>query len=105
MKFTGLIVFGLLLQLLSFNTGSYAHAEKDQCSKGDHHYILVVQNCGVIRLFSENDEFKLRRQPLAFFSKFNNRTAFYADAQLNYKYSGPKKESCPLRYQLCVLRL
>jgi hypothetical protein len=105
MKFSGLIVFGLLLQLLSFNAGSYAHAEKDQCSKGDQHHLIVVQNCGVVRLFSENDDFKLRRQPLSFFSRFNNGRNFYADSQLNYKYSGPKKESCPLRYQLCVLRL
>lgn len=105
MKFTGLIVFGLLLQLLAFNTDSYAHAEKDQCSKGDHHHLIVVQNCGVVRLFNENEDFKLRRQPLSFFSKANNRIAFYADAPLNYKYSGPKRESCPLRYQLCVLRL
>lgn len=105
MKFTGLIVFGLLLQLLSFNAVSYAHAEKDQCSKGDQHHLIVVQNCGVVRLFSENDDFKLRRQPLSFFSRFNSRRNFYADAQLNYKYSGSKKETCPLRYQLCVLRL
>lgn len=105
MKFTGLIVFGLLLQLLSYGNCGYAHKQNDQFSKGDHHYAMVVQNCGVVRLFSENEEFQLRKQPHLLFSKFNKRAAFFADAQLNYKYSGPKKESCPLRYQLCVLRL
>jgi hypothetical protein len=105
MKFTGLIVFGLLLQLLSFNTASYAHAEKDQCSSGDQHHFLVVQNYGVIRLFSENEDFKLRRQPISFYYKGAGHVAIGTDVQSNYKYSGPKKESCPLRYRLCVLRL
>ena len=105
MKFFGIIVFGVLLQLISLEKAAAANQSHDTFS-GDYHYHfeIVVQAESWDALNNPDPETHKKIQRSGF-AVFGGKVSIPAQNRAAGYSSRTKIVVRPLRYQLCVLRL